>query len=122
MNNLTLKEKEFIKYLKRNLFFRGFKIKYKISLIDLIKERKDINFFFGEDVALLKGIIIDFVLYRNNKVICGIEVVDEEDELGMEKGKLLLIDSLFKQLNYKYFRVVDLDKLKEAASIIADKL
>lgn len=122
MNDLSLKEKEFIKYLKRNLLFRDFKIKYKTPITELINERNDINSFFGENVALLKDIIIDFVLYRNNKVVCGIEVVDESEELNMEKGKLLLIDSLFKQMNYKYFRVVDLDKLKEAASIIASKI
>lgn len=122
MSTLSLKEEEFLKYLKRKLLFKNITIKCKIPLVDLIEKRKDVNYFFGENKVLLNDIIIDFVLSKNNKVICGIEVVDENDEISMEKGKLLLIDSLFKQLNYKYFRVVDMNKLKEAANIIADKL
>ena len=122
MSNLSIKEEEFLKHLKRKLLFKNITIRTKIPLIDLIKERKDINYFFGENVGLLNDIIIDFILSKNDKVICGIEVVDEEDELINEKGRILLIDSLFKQMNYKYFQIVDLDKLKQAASIIAEKI
>lgn len=122
MSNLSIKEEEFLKHLKRKLLFKNITIRTKIPLIDLIKERKDVNYFFGENVGLLNDIIIDFILSKNDKVICGIEVVDEEDELINEKGRILLIDSLFKQMNYKYFQIVDLDKLKQAASIIAEKI
>ena len=122
MSTLSIKEEEFLKHLKRRILFKNITIKCKVPLGDLIKERTDVNYFFGENEALLNDIVIDFILSKNDKVICGIEVVDEKDELENEKGRILLIDSLFKQLNYKYFQIVDLNKLKEAAGIIADKL
>ena len=122
MAELTANEQEFLKYLKRKLFFKNYDIRFKVSLHDLYQERKDLSFTFGQNEDLLKDIIIDFILSKDNKVVCGIEIVDEDDELDLSKGRLLLIDSLFKQMNYKYFRVVDLTKLKQAAGIIADKL
>ena len=122
MAELTANEQEFLKYLKRKLFFKNYDIRFKVSLHDLYQERNDLSFTFGQNEDLLKDIIIDFILSKDNKVVCGIEIVDEDDELDLSKGRLLLIDSLFKQMNYKYFRVVDLTKLKQAAGIIADKL
>ena len=37
-------------------------------------------------------------------------------------GKNLLIDTLFKTMECEYFRVIDLNNLKEAAKIIKNKI
>lgn len=118
---LTRCEEEFYKLLKKRLFLSGIDIKTKISLNKLCYERKDVGFVFGKDRSLIEDIDIDFVLYRGNRVIAGIEIVDEPDELKMEIGKKMLIDTLFKTMGYEYFRIVDLTKLKEAAEIVANK-
>ncbi|MDO4500159.1 MAG: hypothetical protein Q4B60_02680 [Erysipelotrichaceae bacterium] len=119
---MTKHEEVFYKHLKRKLLFTKFNIEVKVPITKLYKERKDILFTFGKDEHLLDDVIIDFVIKRGKRVIAGIEIVDEEDEINMSIGKKTLINSLFLQMNYEYFRIVDLDKLSEAADIIKDKL
>ena len=118
---LTKYEQEFYEYFKKKLFLSGISIKTKTTINSLCEERKDVNFVFGKDTSLMSNIIIDFVLYRGKRAIAGIEIIDEPDELENEKGKKLLIDTLFKSMGYQYFRVVNLNKLKEAATIIAEQ-
>lgn len=119
---LTRYENIFLNILKRKLFLSNIKIKTKVSINDLCKERSELNFIFGKDQNLIEDIIIDFVLYRKDKVIAGIEIVDEHDEFNMDKGKNLLINTLFKSMGYEYFRILDLNKLDEAAEIIVKKI
>ena len=121
-NNLTVCEQEFFKYLKKEFFLKAFKIKTKISLKEICEQIKDINIAFDYNNELVKDIIIDFVLYKKNHVVCGIEIVDEKEEKELTMGKNLLIDTLFKTMECEYFRVIDLNNLKEAAKIIKNKI
>lgn len=119
---LTIKEKEFIKYFKNRIRFKGFKIKEKISIYQIGKDVNEINFLFGNNTDLINDIVIDFVIEKNNKIIAGIELIDEEDELELSRGKQMLIDTFFKTIGAKYFRIVDLNNIKEAANIISSKI
>lgn len=119
---LTIKEKEFIKYFKNRIRFKGFKIKEKISIYKLGKDVNEISFLFGNNTDLINDIVVDFVIEKNNKVIAGIELIDEEDELELSRGKQMLIDTFFKTIGAKYFRIVDLNNLKDAANIISSKI
>lgn len=119
---LTIKEKEFIKYFKNRIRFKGFKIKEKISIYQLGKDVNEISFLFGNNTDLINDIVVDFVIEKNNKVIAGIELIDEEDELELSRGKQMLIDTFFKTIGAKYFRIVDLNNIKEAANIISSKI
>ena len=47
MAELTANEQEFLKYLKRKLFFKNYDIRFKVSLHDLYQERKDLSFTFA---------------------------------------------------------------------------
>ncbi len=120
--DLTEKETEFLSYLKKALRFSGISIRQKVSVGELYDEREDINLVLGSSEALLKDVMIDFVLYRKGKAIAGIEVVDEPEEYLNAKGEKLLKDYIFKTFGYECFRVVNMNKLKEAAYIIKDKL
>ena len=119
---LTVTEQKFYELLKKKLRFTSIEIRTKISLYDLCKERHDVIFTFGNDYKLIEGVIIDFVLYRKDKVIAGIEVVDEPEEMNLKKGEEMLINTIFSRLDYKFFRIVDTNKLKEAVKIIKQKL
>ena len=120
--NLTVLEQKFYKVLKKELFFSGMEIRTKISIRDLCKERNDIVIAYGRDNYLIDDIIIDFVLYKHDKAIAGIEIVDEPEELSLKKGEELLINTIFMRLGYQFFRITDTDKLGEAARIIKKKL
>ena len=120
--NLTALEQEFYTFLKRELFFSGIEIKTKIAIKDLCKERNDVVIAYGRDNYLIENIVIDFVLYKDNKAIAGIEIIDEPEELSLKKGEELLINTIFTRLGYKFFRITDTNKLKEAAKIIKKNL
>ena len=109
--NLTVLEQKFYNLLKRELFFSGMEIRTKISIRDLCKERNDIVIAYGRDNYLINDIIIDFVLYKDNKAIAGIEIVDEPEELSLKKGEELLINTIFTRLGYQFFRIT-LEKLQ----------
>lgn len=119
---LTEKEEKFLKLMKKELFLTGISIRTKIPMEELCKERKDIVILFGNEYALIKDIVIDFVLYKNRKAIAGIELIDEEEELQMNKGEQLLLDTIFLRLGYELFRIIDTGKLPEAAKIIRKKI
>ena len=119
---LTEKEEEFLGHLKKALRMTGISIRPKVSIEELYKERKDIDLVLGSSEKLLKDVIIDFVLYRKGKVIAGIEVVDEPEEFLNARGEKLMKDYIFRTFGYECFRVVNMDRLKEAAYIIKDKL
>ncbi|MDO4198330.1 MAG: hypothetical protein Q4D13_05025 [Erysipelotrichaceae bacterium] len=121
MENMTIKEEEFYKYLKRYLILTGIEIRNKISIDDLCKERRDLGLSFGKEEELIKDILIDFVLYKDNKAVAGIEIVDEKEELNSTIGERTLIDYLFSRMGYEYFRITDLDKLNEAAKTVRKK-
>ena len=119
---MTKNEEKFLKYLKKKLFLSRITIKTKISISELCAENNSVCFMFGKDEAIIKNVLIDFVLYKGGKAIAGIELIDEPEELEMEKGRSILIDSLFRTMGYELFRVVDLSRLKEAADIIVAKI
>ena len=121
-NNLTILEQRFYKLLRRELFFSCIEIRTKISIKDLCKERNDIVIAYGRDNYLIDDIVIDFVLSKGNKVLAGIEIVDEPEELTLKKGEELLINTIFTRLGYKFFRIIDTDKLYEAARIVKKNL
>lgn len=118
---LTSKEQEFYTCLKRKLIFSSIEIRTKISLADLCSERNDIVFHFGKDREIISDVIIDFVLYKNGKVISCVEIFDEPDELENKRGENMLKDLLFSRLGYEYFKVVDLEKINQAAAIVKKK-
>ena len=118
---LTSKEQEFYTCLKRKLIFSSNEIRTKIPLADLCSERNDIVFHFGKDREIISDVIIDFVLYKNGKVISCVEIFDEPDELENKRGENMLKDLLFSRLGYEYFKVVDLEKINQAAAIVKEK-
>ena len=118
---LTSKEQEFYTCLKRKLIFSSIEIRTKISLADLCSERNDIVFNFGKDREIISDVIIDFVLYKNGMVISCVEIFDEPDELENKRGENMLKDLLFSRLGYEYFKVVDLEKINQAAAIVKKK-
>lgn len=118
---LTSKEQEFYTCLKRKLIFSSIEIRTKISLADLCSERNDIVFHFGKDREIISDVIIDFVLYKNGMVISCVEIFDEPDELENKRGENMLKDLLFSRLGYEYFKVVDLEKINQAAAIVKKK-
>ena len=77
---------------------------------------------FGRDNYLIENIVIDFVLYKNDKVIAGIEVIDEQEELELKRGEEMLINMIFTRLGYEFFKVTDTSKLKENAKSIRKQL
>ena len=52
----------------------------------------------------------------------GIEIIDEPEEYRSAKGEKILKDFVFRTLGYEYFRVIRMDKLKESADIIKEKI
>ncbi|MBR3265254.1 MAG: hypothetical protein IKI61_04760 [Erysipelotrichaceae bacterium] len=118
---LTSKEQEFYTCLKRKLIFSSIEIRTKIPLADLCSERNDIVFHFGKDREIISDVIIDFVLYKNGMVISCVEIFDEPDELENKRGENMLKDLLFSRLGYEYFKVVDLEKINQAAAIVKKK-
>ncbi|MBQ6492993.1 MAG: hypothetical protein IJI92_03925 [Erysipelotrichaceae bacterium] len=121
-NNLTPCEEKFYGHLKKQLFLSGIEIRTKISLYDLCMERSALNITFGNEEEIVKDIIIDFVLYKKDRVIAGIEVLDEPNELEDHRGENLLKDLLFGRMSYEYFKVTDMDRLNDAAKMIRKKL
>ena len=121
-NELTEIEQQFYKSLKKELFFSKIEIKTKIAIKDLCKERSDVVIMFGRDNYLVENIVIDFVLYKNDKVIAGIEVIDEQEELELKRGEEMLINMIFARLGYEFFKVTDTSKLKENAKMIRKEL
>ena len=121
-NELTEIEQQFYKYLKKELFFTKIEIKTKIAIKDLCKERSDVVIMFGRDNYLIENIVIDFVLYKYGKVIAGIEVIDEPEELELKKGEEMLINTIFNRLGYKFFKIIEISKLKEAAKDIKKEI
>ncbi len=121
-SELTEIEQQFYKSLKKELFFSKIEIKTKIALKDLCKERSDVVIMFGRDNYLIENIVIDFVLYKNDKVIAGIEVIDEQEELELKRGEEMLVNMIFARLGYKFFKVADTSKLKENAKMIRKEL
>ncbi|MBR4610959.1 MAG: hypothetical protein IKO38_11025 [Erysipelotrichaceae bacterium] len=118
---LTSKEQEFYTCLKRKLIFSSIEIRTKIPLADLCSERNDIVFHFGKDREIISDVIIDFVLYKNGKVISCVEIFDEPDELENRRGENLLKDLLLSRMGYEYFKVIDLDNIGKAAAIVKEK-
>ncbi|MBR3251610.1 MAG: hypothetical protein IKF80_07855 [Erysipelotrichaceae bacterium] len=121
-SELTEIEQQFYKSLKKELFFSKIEIKTKIAIKDLCKERSDVVIMFGRDNYLIENIVIDFVLYKNDKVIAGIEVIDEQEELELKRGEEMLINMIFARLGYEFFKVTDTSKLKENAKAIRKQL
>ncbi|MBR3227039.1 MAG: hypothetical protein IKF68_00680 [Erysipelotrichaceae bacterium] len=119
---LTEKEKEFLSYLKKALRFSGISIRQKVNIEELCEERKDVPITFENEKKLVKDVVIDFVLYRKGKAIAGIEIVDEPEEYRSAKGEKILKDFVFRTLGYEYFRVIRMDKLRESADIIKEKI
>ncbi|MBP5279972.1 MAG: hypothetical protein J6Z03_05770 [Erysipelotrichaceae bacterium] len=119
---LTEKEEEFLKYLKRELIFTNIKIRTKISLEELCEESGNIMVDLNRNREAMKGVLIDFVLYRNNKAIAGIEVVDEPDEFLNSQGEKILKNFIFNTLGYECFRVVEMDRLKQSARFIKNEV
>ena len=119
---LTKKEEEFLGYLKKALRFSGISIRQKVSIRELYDEREDIDLLLGNSEKLLGDVVIDFVLYKKGKAIAGIEIVDEPEEFLNAKGAKLMKDYIFRTFGYECFRVVNMDKLKEAAKIIKEKV
>ena len=120
--DLTEKEAEFLGYLKKALRFSNISIRQKISIGELYDEREDVTLVLGSSEYLLKDVLIDFVLYKKGNAIAGIEIVDEPEEFLNAKGAKLMKDYIFRTLGYECFRVVNMNKLKEAAYIIKDKI
>ena len=118
---LPSKEQEFYTCLKRKLIFSSIEIRTKIPLADLCSERNDIVFHFGKDREIISDVIIDFVLYKNGKVISCVEIFDEPDELENRRGENLLKDLLLSRMGYEYFKVIDLDNIGKAAAIVKEK-
>lgn len=118
---LTETEQLFYKYLKKELFLSGIKIRTKISVAELCAQRSDVSFQFGNDEQLVKNIIVDFVLYKNSRMIAGIEVIDEPEEFENNRGEKMLKDLLFARMGCEYFRIVDLTRLDAAAKIVKNK-
>lgn len=121
-NELTEIEQQFYKYLKKELFFSKITIRSKIAIKVLCKERSDVVIMFGRDNYLIENIVIDFVLYKYGKVIAGIEVIDEPEELELKKGEEMLINTIFNRLGYKFFKIIEISKLKEAAKDIKKEI
>ena len=121
-NELTEIEQQFYKYLKKELFFSKITIRSKIAIKVLCKERSDVVIMFGRDNYLIENIVIDFVLYKYGKVIAGIEVIDEPEELELKKGEEMLINTMFNRLGYKFFKIIEISKLKEAAKDIKKEI
>ncbi|MBO7698333.1 MAG: hypothetical protein J6S38_04780 [Erysipelotrichaceae bacterium] len=119
---LTEKEEEFLKYLKRELIFTNIKIRTKISLEELCEESGNIMVDLNRNREAMKDVLIDFVLYRNNKAIAGIEVVDEPDEFLNSQGEKILKNFIFNTLGYECFRVVEMDRLKQSARFIKNEV
>lgn len=119
---LTEKEEEFLKYLKRELIFTNIKIRTKISLEELCEESGNIMVDLNRNREAMKGVLIDFVLYRNKKAIAGIEVVDEPDEFLNSQGEKILKNFIFNTLGYECFRVVEMDRLKQSARFIKNEV
>ena len=115
---LTGIEQQFYKFLKKELFFSNIEIRTKIAIKDLCKERNDVVIMFGRDFYLVNDIVIDFILCKNGKVIAGIELIDEPEELAYKKGEEMLISTIFARLGYKFFNITDTSKLKESAKTI----
>ncbi|MBQ2656019.1 MAG: hypothetical protein IJF95_05230 [Erysipelotrichaceae bacterium] len=120
--DLTEKEAEFLGYLKKALRFSNISIRQKISIGELYDEREDIDLVLGSSEYLLKDVLIDFVLYKKGRAIAGIEIVDEPEEFMNARGEKLMKDYIFRTFGYEFFRVVNMDKLKDAAYIIKDKI
>ena len=119
---LTEIEQQFYRFLKKELFFSKITIKSKIAIKDLCKERNDVVIMYGRDNYLTEDILIDFVLYKDDKAIAGIEVIDEPEELELKKGEEMLINAIFNRLGYAFFKVTDTNKLKENAKAIRKAL
>ena len=118
---LTAKEEEFLRYLKKQLLFSGISIRIKESLWDLCNDN-GMPPVFGNDAQLLKQIDIDFVLYKKNRLIAGIEILDEPDELDEKLGEKTLIDFNFRRLSAECHMIMGTDNLKQAAKIIKEKI
>lgn len=88
--------------------------------MDLCKERPEIP--FSLDKKLVENLSIDFVISKGNKVVAGIEIIDEPEEFSLSVGEKMLIDMLFSAMNYDYYRVFKLDRLAEEADIISMKI
>ena len=112
-NELTEIEQQFYKFLKKELFFSKITIRSKIAIKELCKERNDVVIMYGRDNYLTEDILIDFVLYKDDKAIAGIEVIDEPEELELKKGEEMLINAIFNRLGYAFFKVTDINRLKE---------
>lgn len=121
-DKLTEIEQQFYKLLKKELFFSKIEIKTKIAIKDLCRQRNDVVIMYGRDNYLIDDILIDFVLYKGDKVIAGIEVIDEPEELELKKGEEMLISTIFARLGYKFFKVADISNLKESAKTIRKEL
>ena len=118
---LSAVEEEFYAHLKRQLLFSGIDIRIKRSLYDICQEN-DILLPFGKDTELLKDIVIDFLLYKKGKLIAGIEVLDEENELDEKRGEKTLINFNFARLSAECFMVSDFRNLKQEAKQIKEKI
>ena len=118
---LTVKEEEFCRYLKKQLLFSGITVRMKESLWDICQNNA-MPVMFGNQGELLKQIDIDFVLYKKEKLIAGIEILDEPNELDENFGEKTLIDFNFKRLSAQCFMIPGTDNFKEAARIIKEKI
>ena len=118
---LTEKEEEFYRHLKKQLFLSGINIQSKVSLYDICNNY-DMPLAFGNDVNILKQIDIDFVLYKKGKLIAGIEILDEPNELDENLGEKTLIDFNFKRLSAQCHMILGTDDMKMAAAIIKEKI
>lgn len=124
-SNLTIHEQIFIKHLKKQLLFSSISIKQKVSIgklyEDACKEFPHLVKVFDKDEKTVKDIQIDFVLYKGRRILAGIEIVDEPDELKQSIGKKLLINNFFRAINSECYRVTDLNKLQEASEEIKNR-
>ena len=118
---LTAREEEFYRYLKKELFLSGIRVRFKQSLWDICSQNP-VPMPYGNEAGLLKQIDIDFVLYRKDRLIAGIEILDEASELDENLGEKTLIDFNFKRINARCFVIMGTDDLKKAAKFIKEKI
>ena len=119
MDKLTVSEDKFYHLLRKELLFSNIKITKKVSIEDICVKNNILLSDFEKKT--IKDVVIDFILSKGKKIIAGIEIVDEVEEMN-NLGDKLLKDTIFTRLNSEYFRVIDLDKLGEAVRIIKEKV
>ena len=115
---LTQAEEQVYKRLKRKSLFSGIRIETKQSLKDICGMKFDTLITVGAYRKMLESVSVDFVLYRKDRLLLGVDFLDEPGERALSVGERTLVGNTFRTMNSEYLAIEDSEDPDHAADII----